>query len=63
MAADMVSMAEIAERLGVSRQTVARWQRRGLLPDPSSYAGDEPEWDWHGGEEWARATGRLAPQS
>ena len=56
-------MAEIAERLGVSKQTVARWRRRGLLPEPDFHAGDKPAWDWHGVEEWAQATGRLEPQS
>jgi hypothetical protein len=58
----MVGIRQIAERLRVSKQTVARWQRRGLLPAPDSNLGDEPAWDWHGVEEWARATGRLEPR-
>lgn len=54
-----VGMIEIAERLGVRRQTVQQWRFRGLLPDPAWTISGDPAWDWAVIEHWARETGRL----
>ena len=55
-----VGLAEIAERLGVERQTVDAWRHRGVLPDPAWTVGGRPAWAWSTIEEWARHTGRLS---
>ena len=60
---EVVGVAEIAERLGVGEETVAEWERRGLLPQPDRSVGETPAWDWHGVEAWARETGRLEPDT
>src|SRR5690606_21271027 len=55
-----VGLVEIAERLGVERQTVDAWRHRGVLPDPAWTVGGRPAWAWSTIEEWARHTGRLS---
>lgn len=50
---------EIAERLGIRRQTVAVWKVRGLLPEPWRIVSGVPMWEWRDIERWARQTGRL----
>lgn len=51
---------EIAERLGVKRETVAMWKQRGLLPPARWTVSGEDAWDWHEDiEPWARETKRL----
>lgn len=57
--ADPVGVAEIAERLGVPRQTVAVWKNRGLLPPPPWRVSRQPCWDWPQIEAWAEASGRM----
>jgi len=57
--ADPVGLAEIAERLGVQRQTAKDWKQRGLLPPPQWTVSRAPAWDWPDIEKWARRTGRL----
>ena len=54
-----VGATEIAERLGVDRGTIAKWQQRGLLPAPAWTVGGRPAWSWDSVEAWARATGRA----
>ncbi|HLT70065.1 MAG TPA: hypothetical protein VKZ72_07855 [Acidimicrobiales bacterium] len=54
-----VGIVEIAERLGVERQTVDAWRHRGVLPDPAWTVGGRPAWAWSTIEAWARATRRL----
>jgi predicted DNA-binding transcriptional regulator AlpA len=56
---DAVGVLEIAERLGVKRQTVSMWKLRGLLPEPDRLVSGQPAWDWPVIEAWARQTGRL----
>jgi hypothetical protein len=51
---------EIADRLGVKRETVAMWKQRGHLPPPRWTVSGEDAWDWYLDiEPWARQTGRL----
>lgn len=55
---DPVGVAEIADRLGVKRQTVAAWKVRGLLPEPDLHLAMGPLWAWSVIEQWAEETGR-----
>lgn len=41
-----VGVAEIAERLGQRRQTVAQWKLRGKLPEPRWVVSGQPAWSW-----------------
>lgn len=59
MPCDPVGVVDIAERLGVRRQTVAVWKVRELLPEPDWQRGAGPLWQWLTIERWARETGRL----
>lgn len=54
-----VGLAEIAERLGVSRATADQWRYRGVLPDPRWTVGGRPAWNWADVERWAHETGRI----
>ena len=56
---DPVGIAEIAERLGVKRQTAALWNYRGLLPEPPWVISGQPAWNWPDIKTWAKETGRL----
>ena len=58
-ALEVVGEAEIAERLGVKRQTVNQWRFRGLLPEPLGTVSGFPAWDWRDIAKWAKTTGRL----
>ena len=39
-----MGIAEIAQRAGVSRQTVAQWHVRGKLPEPDARLAMGPVW-------------------
>lgn len=55
-----VGAVEIAERLGVSRNTVDQWRQRNLdFPEPDWTVGGRPAWNWRGVWEWAKSTGRV----
>jgi predicted DNA-binding transcriptional regulator AlpA len=54
-----VGLAEIAQRLGVERQTAKQWNLRKLLPPPRWTVSGSPAWEWSDIEKWARKTGRL----
>jgi predicted DNA-binding transcriptional regulator AlpA len=54
-----VGALEIAGRLGVERETVVRWRKRGLLPEPRWTVSGNPAWEWRDVERWAERTGRL----
>jgi hypothetical protein len=55
---DPVGQAEIADRLGENRQTVAQWHYRGLLPPARWTVGGRPAWNWADIVRWERAGGR-----
>lgn len=41
----MVNAAQLAERLGVSRPTLRRWQASGKLPAPHAVLGQTKLWN------------------
>lgn len=59
---DPVGMAEIADRLGVRRATVAQWRTRhaDTFPAHRWTIGGRPAWAWRDVAAWAISTGRLA---
>lgn len=62
-----VGIADIAERLGVSVNTVMGWRRRSVsewvnvpkFPEPAGQISGRDWWWWKHVEDWARETGRL----
>lgn len=59
ISADPVGAADIAERLGVKRQTVAIWRRRHTdFPKPRWTISSQPAWDWSDIAPWLVSTGR-----
>lgn len=59
MSVDPVGLADIADRLGVARQTAKQWNARKLLPPPKWMVSGSPAWNWADIEKWARKTGRM----
>jgi hypothetical protein len=59
---DPVGLAEIAERLGVTRYAVDQWRQRDVLPEPRWRVGRRPAWNWTDVRHWAISTGRLAAE-
>lgn len=57
---DPVGLAEIADLLGVTRQTADNWRTRGALPPPRWTVGGRPAWAWGAIHAWAVSTGRGA---
>lgn len=58
--ADPVGLSDIADRLGVAKETPKHWHARKLLPPPKWTVSGRPVWDWRDIEKWARKTGRLS---
>lgn len=56
---DLVDLAEIAERLGVPKDTVNKWRFRNLLPEPDYNLAVGPVWEWETIRDWAERTNRL----
>lgn len=54
-----VGIIEIAELLGVKRNTVDMWRVRGVFPSPRWTVGGRPCWNQSDVLAWARATRRL----
>ena len=59
MDCDPVGINEIAERLGVPRNTVDIWRYRKRLPEPAWTVGGRPAWNWPDIKSWAEQSGRL----
>lgn len=62
VAADPVGLSDIADRLGVARQTAKQWHLRKELPPAKWMVSGRPAWDWPTIEKWAKKTGR-APET
>ena len=60
MACDPVGSDDIAQRLGVQRDTVKMWRHRGLMPEPKWWVSGRPCWNWPDIEKWAAVTGRSS---
>lgn len=60
---DPVGMLEIAQRMGVPRQTADNWRQRPTVdfpePEPDLTIGGRPVWQWATVQEWADRTGRA----
>lgn len=54
-----VGSDDIAQRLGVKRDTVKMWRHRGLMPEPSWTVSGRPCWNWPDVLAWAKATSRA----
>jgi helix-turn-helix protein len=54
MSPRMYGIAEIADALGVPRNTVAQWRIRGKLPPATEYLRTGPVWDAKTIEPWIR---------
>lgn len=59
----LVSGAEIARRLGLSRERVRQLARREDFPDPIGRVGVAIVWRWPDVEAWAERTGRLSTEA
>jgi predicted DNA-binding transcriptional regulator AlpA len=58
---DIVGMAEIAQMLGMPRNTVNQWRFRGLLPAPATELATGPVWYRRVIEEWAANRAAKSP--
>jgi predicted DNA-binding transcriptional regulator AlpA len=54
---DVVGQKEVADRLGVERQTVRQWAARGLLPPREFTVSGGPAWRWSTIQKWSEKTG------
>lgn len=61
MECEPVGAIEIAQRLGVSPDTVYQWRWRQLLPEVRWTVGGRPAWNWPDIQAWAEDTGRWPP--
>lgn len=60
---ELVSITEIADRLGVQKNTVDQWRWRKLFPAADFDLGVGPIWRWETVRSWAESTGRLPSDS
>ena len=56
---DIVGPSEIAVMLRVTRVTVSRWQREGVLPPAEAELNRGPVWQRASIVLWAEQTGRM----
>jgi prophage regulatory protein len=56
---DLVTGAEIARRLGISRERVRQLAQRPDFPAPIGRLGQANIWGWTAVDEWRRANGRV----
>jgi hypothetical protein len=57
---DLVGVAEIAQRLGVTVHAVHKWRTRDLgFPEPVARLQQAMVWAWPDVAQWAIASGRL----
>ena len=61
---DLVNMATVAARVGVSRQAASAWLKTDSprLPEPYALAGSGPVWDWADMSEWLSRAGKSTAQ-
>jgi hypothetical protein len=58
---DLVGIAEIAERAGVTKDAVQKWrQRYADFPQPVAQLAATPVWAWQDVARWIEASGRGA---
>jgi predicted DNA-binding transcriptional regulator AlpA len=57
---ELVIAADVARRLGISRQRVGVLAKQEGFPSPVGVLGRSDVWRWAAVERWARETGRLS---
>lgn len=57
---ELVGVAEIAVRVGVTAERIRQLARSREMPDPVGHLGRQAVWRWDEVEAWARHTGRLS---
>lgn len=58
---DLVGPIEMADRLGVQRDTVHKWRYRRVLPEPLMTLSGTPIWEWETIWQWAEDRGMTIP--
>jgi hypothetical protein len=61
MQRELVGVAEVATRLGLTAERVRQLSKGGGMPEPVGELGRRLIWDWRDVEAWARKDGRLGP--
>jgi predicted DNA-binding transcriptional regulator AlpA len=56
---ELVTGAEAARRLGISRERVRQLAQRDDFPEPVGRLGSYTVWRWRDVERWAKREGRL----
>ena len=57
---DPVGSDDVAQRLGVKRNTVSMWRHRGVFLEPTWTVSGRPAWNWPDVLDWAKRTGRAS---
>lgn len=60
---DLIGLTDIADMLGVKRETPGIWRYRGVLLEPDLVVGRKPMWLRERVVAWARETGRWPNDS
>src|SRR4051812_43254587 len=56
---ELVGVAEVAARLGLTAERVRQLSKSGVMPEPLGELGRRVVWDWRDVESWAHSEGRL----